>query len=108
MRTVSNYYPDVVRRCRVCGCRSDEVKFVIMKDSKTGRFYMHNICRPCRIEENAQSRDRRKERDPKHDSRTTMEWRRRNIDKWRNYHREYCRRKRTENRMRYAIEYHAC
>jgi hypothetical protein len=93
---------EIVRRCRVCKCRSDEVKFVQIKDSKTGRYYTHNICKPCRVEENHESRLRRRARDPGHDSRVTMAWREQNIKKWRRYHREWYKKKRV---MEYANYY---
>ena len=73
---------DIVRRCRVCGCRSDQVKFVVMKDSKTGRRYVHNICHPCRVEKNRETRARRLAKNPKYDIERAAKWNNENRDRY--------------------------
>ena len=53
-----------------------------MKDTRSGRRYTHNICRPCRIEENHKSRLKRLKKDPKYDSRKAMDWNKSNRNKY--------------------------
>lgn len=42
----------VIRRCNVCDITSDLIDFWKSKDSKSGRYYTHNICVVCRREYN--------------------------------------------------------
>jgi hypothetical protein len=69
-----------------------------MRDSKTGRRYVHNICHPCRIEDNRKARERRLSRDPGYDVRQAAEWNRQNRDK-------YNERRRKKNRMKRLMTY---
>ena len=42
----------VIRTCRVCGITEDLIDFISQKDMRTGRYYTHNICRPCKNDYN--------------------------------------------------------
>lgn len=95
----------IVRRCRICKCLNSDVKFTVIKDSKNGKYYTHNICRPCRIEENHASKLRRRKLKPKHDSEVAMKWRKKNTKKWRAYHNQYQRRRRLFARAEYLLHY---
>lgn len=85
---------DIVRRCRVCGCRSDQVAFIVMKDSKSGKRYVHNLCRPCRIEANYVSRLKRLTVDPKYDSVRASAWNKANRERINKRRRENLAKKR--------------
>ena len=41
---------DIVRRCRHCGIRDTDIPFLVMRDTKSGRYYKHCICRACHRE----------------------------------------------------------
>lgn len=97
---------DIVRRCRICGCRSDEVRFMVMKDSKTGRLYVHNICHPCRLDENRETRARRLAKDPKYDVRKAMAWNKANRERYNRRRRERLMIRRG-NDYRYVMTKHA-
>jgi|WetSurSiteA1Bulk_404760.scaffolds.fasta_scaffold04477_4 hypothetical protein len=38
---------DIVRWCRHCGISNNDIRFLVEKDSKSGKFYTHSICKPC-------------------------------------------------------------
>jgi hypothetical protein len=47
---------DIVRRCRHCGITNDDIPFLVQKDTKSGRFYTHSVCRACWEEERKEYR----------------------------------------------------
>ena len=96
---------DIIRICRICRCRSDEVPFILMRDTRTGRKYVHNICRPCRIEENRKSRLKRLAKDPKHDIRQAAAWNRANKDRYNKRRRENYAKKKAETLERISYLY---
>ena len=84
----------IIRFCRICNTRNDIISFAIIKDTKSGKRYTHNICKPCRIEENHKSRLKRRKRNPKHDSKMAILWTKKNRNKWLKYRREWAKKRR--------------
>ena len=65
-----------------------------MKDSKSGKRYVHNMCRPCRIEANYVSRLKRLAVDPKYDSVRSSAWNKANRERINKRRRENLAKKR--------------
>jgi hypothetical protein len=40
-------HDDIVRRCRCCCITNNDMPFLVQRDSKTGKFYTHSLCRAC-------------------------------------------------------------
>lgn len=86
----------MIRRCRVCECRSDEVKFVMERHERTKVIYPGTICSLCRNEQNNKWLAKKLKEDPQYGYKKSQKWRDKNMDKYKKSKSEYEKKRRLE------------
>jgi hypothetical protein len=89
---------EIVRRCRKCGIRDTDIPFLVMRDTKSGRYYKHCLCVACYGDRRQELRRKWYLEHREHSIRCALKWNREHRERYNSRRRkqaELARRKET-------------
>jgi hypothetical protein len=82
----------LIRRCNICSITNDIIPFKKLRDTKSGKIYTHNICKPCFEDRRALQRRKYYKKHRKEEIAVARQW---NIDNKKRYN----KRRRIKNKF---------